>query len=271
MNTPFPVELLTEIGRENAEQLLKDNNFWLQKKLDGERRQFARTVDGELISYNRSGNYKTYPNPLNVAFERVPWRSFLMDGELIGDIFYAFDLLQVNGVVIAPKPYRTRYAELADLDCFENPGSLVRLAPTFLTTKAKTGWMAKYMEYRAEGVVFKRITAPYRADRAGQHFKYKFWKKAACIVTCVGRDGKATMDLAMANLNTNKIIPVGRCSTNGKKPTPQPGDIVEIKFLYAADRNEPRLYQPELLRPMPKLVPRDCSLDQLENAYKEGV
>ncbi len=57
--TKFPVELLTELGRESAEMLLKDKNFWLQKKLDGHRRQFE-LLDGTLTSYNRNGQSVSY-------------------------------------------------------------------------------------------------------------------------------------------------------------------------------------------------------------------
>jgi bifunctional non-homologous end joining protein LigD len=273
MKTPFPVELLTEVSRETAENLLRNKSFWLQKKLDGHRRQFARTVDGELISYNRKGESVSYPNQLRVPFERIPWRSFLMDGELVGDVFYVFDLLQANGVVIAPQPYQKRFGSLSDLS--NRLGGLLRLTPTFWTTKTKCAAMADYKSDRAEGVVFRRINAPYRASRCDQHFKFKFTKTASCVVTSVGREGKATMDIALIDFEkvvgsvvdlAKCLIPVGSCSTNGKD-TPEPGQIVEVRYLYATEAM--RLYQPIFMRLRDDQTVRDCGLTQLE--FKEGI
>jgi bifunctional non-homologous end joining protein LigD len=264
--TKFPVELLTEVGRESAELLLKNPKFWVQKKLDGHRRQFELFSDGRLVSYNRDGESVSYPNQLAGAFARLKYKSFIIDGELVGDVFFAFDLLQRNGVILTPDSFHDRFQELCrEIQSHESP--LLRVAPTFLTTKSKTAAIAAYYEDCAEGVVFRRIDAPYCSGRSGQHFKFKFWKLASCIVTAVGRDGKATIDIAMADLERGKFIPVGRCSINGKKTTPKPGDIVEVKYLYATKAI--RLYQPEFKRLRDDQVPQDCDLQQLQ--FKEGV
>ena len=265
MRTKFPVELLTEIGRESAELLVKDKNFHLQKKLDGHRRQFERLSDGRLVSYNRKGESVSYPNELAGPFDRLKWKTFVIDGELVGDVFYAFDLFERNGVVIAPKAYELRldelYMELSNLPS----GALLRTTPTFLNTRSKTAALAAYYTDRAEGVVFKRIVAPYRAGRCGQHFKFKFTKMASCIVTSVGKNGKASIEIALADLEQRKIVPVGSCSINGKA-TPTPGSIVEVKYLYATEAM--RLYQPVYMRMRPDQVPADCTLEQLQ--FKEG-
>jgi bifunctional non-homologous end joining protein LigD len=274
MRTEFPVELLTEIGREGAELLLKDDRFYLQKKQNGLRRQFEGFSDGRLLSYNRNreqpskpGKSVSYPNEIAGAFAYLKYKTFLFDGELVGDVYYAFDLLQRNGVMLAAKSYRERFNELCmEIQSRIPSGGLVRVCPTFLTTKTKQAAIAEYWRDRAEGVVFKRIDAPYRPARAGQHFKFKFTKKASCIVTSVGRDGKATMDIAMADLEKCQIIPVGRCSLNGKD-TPKPGEVVEVRYLYATEAM--RLYQPVFLRKRTDQTPRDCDLQQLQ--FKEGI
>jgi bifunctional non-homologous end joining protein LigD len=265
--TKFPVELLTEVGRESAELLLKDKRFWLQKKLNGHRRQFELFSDGRLVSYNRKGQSVSYPNELAGAFARLKYKSFIIDGELVSDVFYAFDLLQRNGVILTPDSYQDRFQELCrEIQRDTPPSSLLRICPTFLTTKAKCAAIADYFRDRAEGVVFRRIDAPYHANRSGQHFKFKFTKTASCIVVSVGRDGKASMEIALADLEKCQIIPVGRCSINGKE-TPKPGEIVEVRYLYATEGL--RLYQPVFLRRRADQTPADCDLQQLQ--FKEGI
>ena len=265
--TKFPVELLSEIGREGAETLLKDAGFWVQKKLDGQRRQFELFSDGTLVCYNRNGESRSYPNELAGAFARLKWKTFVIDGELVGDVFFAFDLLQRNGVVIAPQRYQRRFDELVDEIHGRLPsGALVRETPTFWTTKTKTAALADYYANRAEGVVFRRIESPYRPGRCGQHFKFKFTKTASCIVTSVGKFGKASMEIALADLETCKLVQVGSCSTNGK-PVPRPGMIVEVRYLYATEGM--RLFQPVYLRMRTDQVPADCTMTQLQ--FKEGL
>jgi ATP-dependent DNA ligase len=269
MDTP-KAELLTEVTREVAEGLLKNEQFWLQKKVDGHRRMFERLEDGSIVSYGRDGKPALNSTPKEVidAVASLPWKTFLVDGEMIPVVneYHAFDLLMADGVNLMPEPFSRRWTELVALE----ETAKLKLVPTFLVTKAKQGAMAQYVADRAEGVVFRRATAPYRSGRCDQHFKYKFTKTASVIVTAVGSGGRMNCDMAVADMEANppKLVPVGSCTTIGKGVI-NPGDILEVRFLYATAANV--LYQPRILQKRIDLEPADCTLKQLKIAYKEGI
>ena len=270
MAKAIKAELLTEVTREVAEGLLKNEQFWMQKKIDGHRRMFEKFEDGTVVSYGRDGEPALNPTPKEIteAFAKLPWKTFLIDGELLPVIneFVAFDLLMVEGRDLKDLPFSERWTNLMALE----ETAKIKLCPTFVGTAAKTAAMAMYLEARAEGVVFRRSSAPYRGGRADQHFKYKFVKMASVIITATGRGGRMSCDMALADMDADppKLVPVGSCTTIGKGEV-NPGDVFEVRFLYATA--DMVLYQPRILRKREDLEPRDCTLSQLKVAMKEGL
>ena len=87
--------------------------------------------------------------------------SFIPDGESVGDYYHAFDLLEWNGENLRPMPYRARLTSLVNLLLSGSKHRNVRLVKTAFTTQQKTElWQRLRLENR-EGIVFKRLDAPY--------------------------------------------------------------------------------------------------------------
>jgi bifunctional non-homologous end joining protein LigD len=263
--TPYPIEALEEISREAAEKLVKSPKHWMQRKLDGERRQMEKFADGTILSYNKKGNTTDIPQPTRTDLAEIPLDSFLLDGELIGDVFTAFDILRHNGRELGKTPYRERFHLLCEVVNGERR-EFVKTVATWTTTRSKQAALAELLESRAEGVVFKQIDAQYRAG-IGEHTKFKFLKSASCKVIGMGIKGHNNASLAL--LDHGKWREVGRVSLNGKDSRIKIGSIVEVIFLYVGAGG--RLYQPRVKQLRFDVAESECTFSQLKNAFKEGI
>lgn len=117
-----------------------------------------------------------------------------------------------------------------------------------------------------EGVILKRADSRYdRGNRSPNWLKAKFVVTAEVVVLAVRDDGKESASLGM--VSGSKVIEVGRCSLIGK-PNVIPGDVVEVRYLYALNPARPRLYQPTLLRVRTDKSVEECTLDQLRFTNK---
>jgi bifunctional non-homologous end joining protein LigD len=86
----------------------------------------------------------------------------------------------------------------------------------------------------AEGVVFKRSTAPYQAGRpnsGGDQFKFKFQNTASFIVT--GQNGSKNSVLVALLDESGNLVPQGKCTIPQNAQIPTTGAIVEVRYLYA--------------------------------------
>jgi len=81
--------------------------YWaMQEKFDG-RRVLVRKAGAEIHGINRKGLLIGLPSPIVVGAHKIG-SDFILDGECIGDVLYAFDLLEWDG-----EDYRrTRHAKI---------------------------------------------------------------------------------------------------------------------------------------------------------------
>lgn len=257
--TDYPAELLEEIPQAQVPQLLRDPLYWLQEKRDGQRRQIAKH-GAKLTGYNRKGTAVPLPAALASEFSQIPLESFVLDGELEGDQFIAFDLLD-GGAITPDTPYSLRFEALTRL---LKDMKTAQAVATWTGTANKQQAAVHLREIRAEGLVFKLASAPYGGGRNGQHYKHKFVKTCSAKVLRVGDKGKQSV--AVGLLDSGKWVDVGTVSTIGK-PQTQVGYILEIRYLYATKAR--RLYQAIYIGKRDDVEPSECTMQQL--IYKQGV
>jgi bifunctional non-homologous end joining protein LigD len=113
----------------------------------------------------------------------------IMDGEAVRDLLYAFDLLTLNGEDLRSLPYKGRYLALMNLMAAYKSDHLVhhiQFAPCASKTSDKARLLAELKSKQKEGVVFKRLDAPYIAGRpnsGGSQLKHKFYAIVSAVVT----------------------------------------------------------------------------------------
>ena len=257
--TDYPIELLQEIPKGRVPSLLQDERYWLQEKCDGERRQIAKHGN-KLTGYNRRGTAVPLPTALSTELRQVRLESFVLDGEIEGDQFIAFDLLD-GGSTTPESPYSVRFAHLLHL---LKGMKMAKAVSTWTDTAGKKAAAIALRDLRAEGMVFKLASAPYAGSRNGQHYKYKFVKTCTAKVLRVGDKGKQSA--AVGLLEKGKWLDVGTVSTIGK-PKTHVGDLIEVRYLYATKAR--RLYQAIYMRKRDDLDDSACAIAQL--IFKQGV
>jgi bifunctional non-homologous end joining protein LigD len=227
-------QLLNPIGDDEVEAYLTDNSFGAQEKYDG-KRIIIDIGDNGVTGINRKG--LTVEIPQEIASEVDSFMGETIDGELVGNIYYAFDLLRHEGNEIYNWTFKKRHNELNTLQF----GKHIVLSPLAVGETAKRKLYDSLKKEGKEGIVFKSLTAPYKAGRptkGGAQLKKKFWESISCQVSKINLKRSVGLQL----LDGKKLIDVGNVTIPPNYEIPNVGDIVEIKYLYAYKGGS--LYQP---------------------------
>jgi bifunctional non-homologous end joining protein LigD len=237
-------------------RVLGDDGWAAQEKLDGHRISLKK--EGPLVrGINRTGYYRSIPDSVIATAQRLPYRDVtVLDGELIGEVYYAFDLLMVDGSDLTRMPYEERWAALADL--VEGTGLV---AVTIKRTPVeKRNLLETLRRERAEGIVFKRLHAPYRPGRTDDYLRYKFVKELDAVVSSINDRKSVGLQLRSGK----DWVDVGNVTLT--KGLPKVGDVITVRYLYCLVGG--KLYQPRIMKIRGDKKPNECTLDQI--IYKKG-
>ncbi len=253
-------QLLNPIDEGEAEKLIADPAWLTQEKFDGKRVLIRRAGD-EVIGINRNGLAIALPNPIVACALAISSMQWLIDGECIADTFVAFDMLQRACVDLRPQPYRKRLDALYTMPLIGSDQP-IRFIRTATKTPDKRAMLADLRRQNREGIVFKRIEAPYSPGRpasGGDQRKLKFTATASCIVA--GPNG-TRRSVAIELIDNGRRVGVGNVTVPPKMAIPAAGQIVEVRFLYAYRGGS--LYQPVLLGVRDDVDAAQCRVKQLK-------
>ena len=270
-------QLLNPVEESEAERLIKDKKWIAQRKYDGVRVIAHLAADGTTRFVNRKGQVTSVVREVEESLKSVK-RPAILDGEIVpseaGSVYWVFDLLTLEGdPKIRESGYVDRHEALA-VCVSKTFGPAVRVAPVAYTAAEKRELVDRLREERAEGVVFKRVDAPYAAGRpasGGSQLKLKFTKTADVVLA--GWNGKA---FQMAAYDGGKLREIGKVYTGttdedrkaikgilaAKMPV-----VAEVRYLYATDGDV--LFQPVFVRFRTDKAPRECLLSQLVRTNRE--
>jgi len=267
-------QLLNAVDQAEAEKLFADARFVAQQKLDGVRVLVKVAPEG-VIGSNRQGQVLALPKEVAAAAAEAPPNSVL-DGELLrtpsGPEYWVFDLLVFGTEDLRGKGYLDRYQELDALaDELPAPIRKVGLART---EQEKRALFARLEKERAEGVVFKRVDAPYTPGRpasGGAQLKYKFVKSADVFITenagnayqmAVFHEGKQRLvGKVFAGTTNESRKELDALLGAGEQP------VAEVRYLYATEDDQ--LFQPVFAALRDDKAPEDCLLGQLVRTNRE--
>src|SRR5208283_149316 len=256
---PNPVE------EAEVEALLRDDNYCAQEKFDG-RHLLIRKEDERIEGINKKGLIVVLP--LTVANDLCCLSgSFIPDGESVGDHYHAFDLLELHGDNLRPLPYRERFARLADLLLSTSPElEHVRLVETAFKTRQKTELWERLRRENREGIVFKRLDAPYvpgKPNQGGPQLKFKFVATVSAVVARVN----ARRSVEVSLFQGRSLVSCGNVTIPANHQIPPVGAVVQIRYLYAF-RDSLALYQPVYLGERDDVDPGECLVSQLKYKAK---
>ncbi|WP_081601668.1 WGR domain-containing protein [Thiobacillus denitrificans] len=253
-------QLLNPVEECGLDDLFADLAWCLQEKYDGERRMVSN-VGGEWFGINRKGLRVALPMPVVEALGVVSANT-IIDGELIGDVYYAFDILERNGTDLREYPYEDRHDALMREVRALDP-KVVVLVDIHVSEDEKREAYALVEGKKGEGVVFKRLRAAYTVGRpssGGTQLKYKFVESGTFVVDSQN-DSKRSVQVAAFDQNGNKVL-LGNVSIPPNYDIPSVGDIVEVQYLYAYKGGS--LYQPIYRGKRADQSLEDCTLSQLK-------
>lgn len=191
----FLPQLCNAVGEDQLENLLEDDNpYGIQEKMDGERRSIQVTAEG-IVGLNRRGLVVDLPEAVarearRLCLDVVPC---ILDGEIIGEMFYAFDLIMYDSddfEKIIDRPLLGRHDQL--MYRYETMGLFCNISIVPLVVEEFYGiaYLRKKLfdEVGAkggEGIVLKKLDSLYRPGRpnsGGDWLKFKFVESASCVV-----------------------------------------------------------------------------------------
>lgn len=253
-------QLLNPAEEIEAERFIRDPVYCGQEKFDGERQLIQRSEDS-VEAINRKGLYVGMADALKDSALSIDIASFIVDGEGMGDKNRAFDLLELNGEPLTHLAYRDRLNLLMEVLDISPQNNIVPVETAF-TESEKRDLFNRVKAAGGEGIVFKRLDAPYTAGRpasGGGQIKIKFWASCSAVVDAQN-DGKRSVSLTL--LDGDTPVPVGNVTIPANADIPDPGDVIEVQYLYAY--REGSLYQPVFLHKRTDIAPDECHIRQLK-------
>jgi bifunctional non-homologous end joining protein LigD len=224
-------QLLSPIEEGEAKLLLKDTRHAAQEKYDGKRMLLLK-LGSAVSGVNRKGFIIGVPAPLVEGAIRLPG-DFIVDGEAVGNRLFVFDLLSVRGENLTRLPYQERFFALIHLlstDSSHDPAQPIQLAPNATTPEAKARLWEELKEQKKEGIVFKRLDAPYtpgRPSSGGPQLKHKFYATLSAVVAQV--NAKRSVGIQLLNCEGGWMN-AGKVTIPANQPIPQAGAVVEIRY-----------------------------------------
>ncbi len=252
-------QLLNPIDEAQVNQLVQGYDYCAQEKYDG-RRVLLRKTGQEIQGINRKGLVIGLPELIVNAAKVFP-DDWVMDGECVGNMILSFDLLEHNSATLMQEAYHRRYLVLMNLRAKAMQRN-IELAETAFTPKQKRQMLDLLRKQNKEGIVFKRLDAPYtpgRPNSGGNQFKHKFYATCSAVVAKV--NDKRSVEVRL--LNGKGWNNCGNVTIPANHSVPPVGAVVEIRYLYAFNESN-ALYQPVYLGLRTDVDQHECVLSQLK-------
>ncbi len=249
-------QLLNAVDEAEAARFVSDPRWAMQEKLDG-KRLLLRKTGGTITGINKLGLVVGTPETILKTAQDLPG-DFVLDGEAIGDHLHAFDLLFRNGEDLRGDSYSRRYSALLTLLA---GGWHIKVVSCWVDPVDKAARLRTFKEEQAEGVVFKRLDAPYtpgRPNSGGPQLKYKFVATLSAVVAAVN----AQRSVGLRLLNHEGWQAIGNVTIPANHPVPDVGAVVETRYLYAY--RDGSLYQPVYLGQRTDVSAEECGVSQLK-------
>lgn len=259
-------QLLNPVEETDLEELFQDRDWVMQEKYDGARRMVSNVGGGQWFGINRKGMRVALPLLLVNALNGLP-RDTILDGEIIGDVYYPFDLLQFAGDDLRQAAYGKRMDIFSDVIRMIDSHHVVHVDSLYSEAE-KRHRFSVIKGRNGEGVVFKRMSASYtfgRPNTGGDHLKFKFVESGTFFVDAQSAT-KRSVQVAAFDENGNKVL-LGNVTIPPNYEIPQVGDVVEVEYLYAFPGKSGCIYQPVYRGKRDDQDQGDCKVAQLK--YKQ--
>ena len=266
-------QLLNAVDSHQVEGLLSDDRVLAQQKLDGNR-VLCHIEEGEVLPTNRAGQKTHVPAQVLAGLIHLP-SGTVVDGEIVGQVYWLFDVLSFAGRDVTFASCMERLSILSD-EVEPGLSEPVRVLESAVTSSQKRGLYERLQQRSAEGIVFKRKDAPYtpgRPSSGGTQLKCKF--VSAADVLLVENAGNA---YRMQVFDGGKLFDVGKVFSGTSNESRAFIDaalgrgqrlVAEVRYLYATADSQ--LFQPIFVRVRQDKPEKDCLRAQLKATNRDVV
>ena len=258
-------QLLNSICESQMETLLNDRHHVMQEKHDG-RRLMLQKRGTAITGINKLGVLTGFPAVVADEFQ-VAKADFIIDGEIVGEQYHVFDLLELDGDDLRGRPYKDRYLDLMNFLASFNHRHISLVESASLPGQ-KRELFDRIKAGGREGVVFKRSDAAYTVGRpssGGTQLKFKFHETASFIVSKV--NGKRSVSLTV--FDGDQVVPVGNVTIPPNHDIPPVGAIIDARFLYAFRGGS--IFQPVYLGVRDDIRAEECVIHQLKYKSETAI
>ncbi|MBM4420350.1 MAG: DNA ligase D [Chloroflexi bacterium] len=166
---------------------------------------YQAIVDGEIVALDEKGvpSFQRIQSRMNVEGESEVRRL----RKTTPVVFYPFDILWADGVDLRPLPLRERVARL---DAAITPMGATRKSERFVGDGIALAAAAK--EHGFEGVVAKRLDAPYTSGRSATWIRVKNRKTIDCVIGgwTDGQGARASLGSVLVGVyRGEELVPLG--------------------------------------------------------------
>jgi bifunctional non-homologous end joining protein LigD len=268
-------QLLNPIDDDELDRFLHDDGWVAQQKLDGIR-ILATVLSDRVLPTNRDGQQSDTVDAAVLAGLDALEVGTIVDGEVIGDRYWVFDVLKVGERDVTSLGVVERW-QILDDELSPGFSGNIEVLPLREGTAHKRALYEQMVAQSAEGLVFKQRHAPYTAGRpssGGPQRKHKLVK--ACDVIVTENAGNAytmvVLDTVAGKVKRHVVGKVFAGTTNGTRAwldallADGEEPVCEVKYLYATDDDQ--LYQPVFVRVRDDKSASGCTRSQLQKTNK---
>lgn len=240
---PAPM-LPTPINAEGVLLRIGDPMWYLERKHDGWH-VFIEKVGEKITGWTKTLKPMDLPPEYcSVLQTHFPW-DFILDGEACGNIFWAFDILQLEGQECISMPYEERKLNLGMLFRSVGKQSTIRQVYTAETREEKIDYWSKLQRWgiqgKAEGAVLKDIRCPYVSGKGpiGQRIvKFKFLGEITCMVLELNKERSVRIGVPKTHTSDSmpslsSCVPIGNVSIPVNATVPSLGDLIDVTYRHA--------------------------------------
>jgi bifunctional non-homologous end joining protein LigD len=264
--SPFMAQLLTPLDTDGElRQKLLTGLYVAQLKADGDR-VMCEAKGGVVTFFNRKGQVRVDSRSNIAQAVAALQEDFFIDGEIVADQYYLFDMLRYRDQDLSPLAYDKRFTLLKKL--LQHAEADLRPIKTVLPSAGFEAQWALFQDIKTkgeEGIVLHLACGSHQPGKGDEHFKFKLTERSTCIVRAVNR--QRSVGLAMLDDNGNHVD-VGNVTIPANHEIPAVDDLVEVEYIYKYAQGS--LVQPIYLGKRLDIDMHECTLAQVRRYKLQG-
>lgn len=240
---------------EDLATLFASNEWVMQEKIDGQH-LITKKTGQNVLAINKKGLSTVMPQTIEDQLNAV-LADAVFDGEIIGEKYYMYDLMEFGGEDLRKNTVEERMEKLLTLPIAN------MVIPTYRTEAEKRAAFEKFKKAKKEGVVFKKVNAPYvpgKPASKGNHIKFRFFETSTFHVTKHTKNARS-VEVSVYD-ETGKQHALGKVTIPVNFDVPEIGSIVEVRYVHCFIGGS--LYHSTYVGPRTDQDIVDCTLSQIK-------